>query len=1017
MPEASRQDARQARLEARSRAPELLAQILRDLAASRAPWLLDGSAAPKQAHPILRDLRRELSREARTGIEAVHLSEALHREVDVWNAAHPGAEVAAPGAVTVIGTVAPAWTPDSLERLRVAGRLRRAFDDRIELAALGRLPAEGLAGLVLASAVFDSACLGHRDLAVFARWLADPEGPVHVAEGLAWVDLKHRAPVARGRARPQPLRTISGTDEAGPYALRRLFLSGRTLDMIIWHDNSGGAGRALGKAAADPAALMRLIGCALSAEGEALPALHLRRFLEGATFLREADPDGPCHALAGLASRRLQTYAATPESWAVALGVAPRAAAPANPAFDPGPLFADIEEEVEAAGRPLPETDLFFRFHAAIHPPKRQHDDLTTDDVKLTRAQLAGRLRGLGIGPDWPEALRLLADWYLHLLEDGLLPTSVQRYASTLSAAFAAGAGAEPLRGLAAEDFEDLYDEILSAETRGALEHRNLRNRLRALHHFAVADPRWDFPVLADGIFAGDGAVTHVRAELLGRPESDAARDIIRSRLGLAPEVARAADAAFLFMSRCGTRIGETTKALLSHLEDVPAPAGGWEGRDRPHRFLVRPSRFGDNKTLAAGRQIPPFALMTAAETADFEAYLADRRRRDPRGPLFGVERPDGRVAPFSRVALGAICAEALRRASGLTTVSSHSLRRAALTSAFLAIHEARAGSGAGARVLRRLTGWDRATRARVAETLAPATLCRDGWTALARFAGHASAATTFSTYVAAADLAILDACARPPRPGEDDLPFVPRPRAVRLEPQGRSLTARRAAIGGRAAATPAALLSALDLVDEGHAPAAAASAARLPTRFLTDRLEIARAWSALTTRRGELRLQPLERAGLLAPDPLRGARRAEALDLADRLVARAADHPEPVERWIRAALHDATQTNAGQRLTRPAALGAWLGTALALRPAERWQAEAVLPPGLEDLPAAWADLLPANLPLTRRPSAAGASVVLRLRLRAPEPPAGGNGTPASSWAGSLRHAAHLAAIFLRSRV
>ena len=27
----------------------------------------------------------------------------------------------------------------------------------------------------------------------------------------------------------------------------------------------------------------------------------------------------------------------------------------------------------------------------------------------------------------------------------------------------------------------DLYDEILSAETRGALEHRNLRNRLRAL--------------------------------------------------------------------------------------------------------------------------------------------------------------------------------------------------------------------------------------------------------------------------------------------------------------------------------------------------------------------------------------------------------------------------------------------------------------------------------------------------------------------------------------------------------
>ena len=45
-----------------------------------------------------------------------------------------------------------------------------------------------------------------------------------------------------------------------------------------------------------------------------------------------------------------------------------------------------------------------------------------------------------------------------------------------------------------------------------------------------------------------------------------------------------------------------------------------------------------------------------------------------------------------------------------------------------------------------------------------------------------------------------------------------------------------------------------------------------------------------------------------------------------------AADHPEPVERWIRAALHDATQTTAGQRLARPAELAAWLGTALAGR-------------------------------------------------------------------------------------
>jgi len=54
------------------------------------------------------------------------------------------------------------------------------------------------------------------------------------------------------------------------------------------------------------------------------------------------------------------------------------------------------------------------------------------------------------------------------------------------------------------------------------------------------------------------------------------------------------------------------------------------------------------------------------------------------------------------------------------------------------------------------------------------------------------------------------------------------------------------------------------------------------------------------------------------------------------------------------------------------------------------------------------AGLVPADLPLTRRSAAAGKSV--GLRLRAP-------GTPAISWAGSLSHATHLAAIFFRCRV
>ena len=68
------------------------------------------------------------------------------------------------------------------------------------------------------------------------------------------------------------------------------------------------------------------------------------------------------------------------------------------------------------------------------------------------------------------------------------------------------------------------------------------------------------------------------------------------------------------------------------------------------------------------------------------------------------------------------------------------------------------------------------------------------------------------------------------------------------------------------------------------------------------------------------------------------------------------------------------------------------------LRPAESWQAEAVLPP-------AWTGLLQVDLPLTRRQSAASTSVVQRLR-----PPTASPEHQLVPGLAAPRHAAHLAA-------
>lgn len=1016
---------RSAREAARTRRPAVLAALTQSAVARQAPWLLGDAAAPKGAGTQLDTLRAELAREARTVAEATELSARLHDHVDAWNARHPGAEIAPPGVIALVAAAPPAWMPRDLADLGAVLTLRTAFEDACERGATGDAAPAQLAGLTLASAVLDSACLSARDLAVFAAWLATPAAPVFSASGLPpWIDLKHRARPAVEGTPARPLRTMSGTDAEGPYDLRRLFLHRRTLRLIRAFDAAGAPAKAgLTAAAASPKRLMVLIARGIlgpaEKSGTAFPALPA--FLRGARLALEVRPDGPDHTLALIAARRIDCHAATPESWAVAIGAGRGVVTAGDAAFDPGPLTRPVRAAVAsgapASSRPVPETREFFRLSAALHPGQTRRADRTTADVKLTQAALVTRLRALGPGQDWPDSIRLLRDWYLHLLEvEDCVARSVQRYESTLAAAFAAAAGREQLTGLAPEDFEELYSTILAAETRSALEYANLRRRLRALHDFGVGHPDWDFPEIDTEIFAGDGVTSHVRAVLLARPEIDTARNILRTGMGLAPDVARAADAALLLTSRAGLRIGETVKAMLGHLEDTTATDAGLPEFLWSATLFVRPSRFGDNKTRSASRQIRPFALMTPDEAESFATYLAHRRHAGQTGPLFGVEQPDGSMAPFSGPALGALLAEALRRATGLETPTAHTLRRSALTCLFLALHERRQPEGAVPGLLDRLSGWDPDDRQRAAASVVPAGRRRDVWAALARFAGHGSAEMTFSAYVTAADLALHDACAGPDAAsGEtfEDL-LTDFPRHVRFETDAAQGPTTLAPIRGQITQPAAALLKALDLIDAGWPVGAAAGAAGLTATFLEDRLPVAHAWAALATTKGQLRLQPPERAGKLAPAPLAGAKRAEALALAERLIDLSRERPDETREWISTCLRTASMGNTGQKLQAPEAFRDWVGIAKLLCPPKRWLATALKPPGVTAAELArWSGIRPKGMRIEGRKVSVGTGLVVRMRLLGPDRPSANQRRPADSWAGCVRMAAHLAAIWI----
>jgi hypothetical protein len=1007
---------RAAREAARTRSPDDIATLIERFAGEGAPWLLATGAAPKGAHVQLKAVRQALYREARTQAEAAAFSQAFLDRIDAWNAAHPGAEVAPPGPITGLNAQPPAWNEDSLALLGEARRARGAFKAAHE--ALAETPAQDadqVAGLALLSAVFDSACLARDDLALFAAWLADPKAAIVDAPDLPpWVDLKRRVPSGRGRSRRRLLRKISGVDSVGGYALRRLFLAPRTLALIALHDRLGGAPDSLRLAARLPDRLLRLMtkSCGLSSD------LALTPLLKGARMLLEIREGRPDHTMALLSARRLETFAATPESWTTLITGPVALEAAASEPIDVSQLLTPSPKTVAQALRPAPDDPAFFQLHAALSSSQKARADLTTSDTKLTSRALSARLKALPWSDATPSSIRLLRDWYLHLLEvEGKAVNSIRRYHSTLGAVLCDMAGPTRLEACDADAFEELYTLILETDQRSAREQSHLRGRLGMLHAFAVQDPRWDFPELAGELLPMEDSVTHVRSALLGRAGIDRARDILRAECGLPPEVARAADAAMLAISRGALRIGEAVKALLSHLEET-----GSAGDERREATLfVRPSVFGDNKTPGAYRQIRLLQLMTPDEADDFEAYLAYRRTLTPKGPLFGVLQADGTVAPFNARELGKIIAVCLRRATGLADASAHALRRAAATGLFLAIHEARTPGSALGPFLERLTGWRADDRARVVEAVAPLSQPRDAWRALARFLGHGGPGTSFESYIVATDLAIYETCAdrraSQERVAEGLAQMGERHVALSPEPM-LDVPGPRAEIWGTVTSPAQALLNALQEVDDGRSPDAAARANYLPIPFLRDRLAIARAWSRLTTNRKQkptLRLQPPGHSKKLAPAPLgTGPKQAEALLLADRLIARAAEEPGSAENWIATTLHDATMGNAGTRLRTPDALESWCRFAATLREPSRWLVERIDPPGAtRKEKALWVGARHAEMQAGVRQSKTARSIAVRCRFLSPAVSDSRKGAPAESWAGCVRFAAHLAAIYL----
>lgn len=1002
---------RDARAAARHRPRIELVQLLQAGIDEHAPWLArPGQAPATTAHRDLLGLQRHLLVLSRSQAEAERLADMLHARIDAWNMESPGHEVAPAGAVRLVPASREAWTVRDLAALPHVRALRQAHEATIRHHLPAEPSAAQLFGLCLTSAILDSACLHARYLKVLARWLLDPHSRIGVADGLPpWIELKYR-----GDARRR-LSVSSGVDADGAHALRRLFLAPRTAEMIgrFWSLPSRL------RATVDPdASLLPLMLAATGLSARGFPTMS--RLLRGVALDLQASQGGRSQLMTSLASGQLQSLAAPSDLWLRALELHDDGPAPASPDIPMATdWLADLTLQPERPSHRMPRTVVdspaYLKFYMAIHGISDRGEE--DRPLRRTRAQMIHDLEAARHDSAHVDILQLLGAWYLHLLRhEGLRPSSVERYDDTLGLRLCLIAEDMPLQGQSADILETLYAEVIESDSRSSAERLNLCRRLRSLHDFAMGF--WGLPQVDPEIFSIDEGTArmHVRASLLSHADITAAREAIGRKFALPPEMAHTLQAAFLLCMRGALRIGEVTKAMFEHLEDIPL--------DHPHGddavLFIRSSQLGSNKTPNARRQIRPYRMMNAAEREFFRNWLAHRRRLGAKGQLFAWRGPGNVAMPFDRRSMARLFAEALREATGLRNVTAHSLRRAGINTAFLALCEPDMPA-LDEKVLSGLTGLSAQERAVLARTIAGRSR-RDRWDALARFAGHADPGTTFGHYVSLADLAIHQTMAHqhddPHGIWQQHFELLPQrlhrfaplqiqdhtpasPVALQLEPGSRTLALRIALSG----------------IDQGMSLRQAGMAAGVPEHEVQAWAACARAWSGMTTSRGIPRLQPEGASHRLCPPGLPAPKLAESMDLADRLIAMH-EAGQPIDWWIDQTLSQASRTNSGVTFREPEMARRWIAIALQLRPAERWLLERISPriePGLRQArERIWQGIRPEGMQAQARRVAQGATVQARIRLLAPLM-AEQSRTPAASWAGCITSAAHHAAVAVRA--
>ena len=323
---------------------------------------------------------------------------------------------------------------------------------------------------------------------------------------------------------------------------------------------------------------------------------------------------------------------------------------------------------------------------------------------------------------------RLLIAWFLALLEKRRKVSTIARYNAWVSLPLLEECSGRDLASFDADDFENLYGLVVdSSHSQG--ERLQRAGRLQQLHDFGRASADFQLPPLIDRLAVEGARVKVVRARHIPYQAYTALRQTLREAYGDGAW-GDTLDLILVIAWRGGLRIGEIIKLCVENIE-----------ASAERTLFIRNTRFGNNKSPAALRQIPLAQLLMRDERELLSRVLRSnpKPKASPNTPFF---REPGSKRPLESGALRRIFTEAMHHTFGGDGWTFHHLRHAAFNNLFLALESEDA-------LAQDMSGWPPEQQAQIRLAV-----IGDGWSrqkrfyALAAFAGHSTPMESFSSYI-----------------------------------------------------------------------------------------------------------------------------------------------------------------------------------------------------------------------------------------------------------------------------